>query len=150
MCGWVYDLVICKFRKSMVVHDTECPYWDQVSLNNTKQTNPFIHIKSILMFEMYWLHLSIREASLQTSSLQLWTAMIWHSLNRTVSLLTVTKSVSCLLLNYSILTTLMTSIVQEHLAWDHTPPFQLLHKPKCCITMKTMNWTVTTTNTDVQ
>ena len=28
------DLVICKFRKSW--HDTECPYWDQVSLNNPK------------------------------------------------------------------------------------------------------------------
>ena len=30
------DLVICNFRKSMVIHDTECPYWDQVSLNSTK------------------------------------------------------------------------------------------------------------------
>ena len=29
------DLVICKFWKSMVIHDTECRYWDQVSLNNT-------------------------------------------------------------------------------------------------------------------
>ena len=28
------DLVICKFRKSMVIHDTECPHWDQMSLNN--------------------------------------------------------------------------------------------------------------------
>ena len=31
------DLVICKFGKNMVIHDTECPYWDQVS-NNTNQT----------------------------------------------------------------------------------------------------------------
>ena len=23
----------------MVIHDTECPYWDQVSLNNTSQPN---------------------------------------------------------------------------------------------------------------
>ena len=30
------DLVICKFLKSIIIHDTECPYWDQVSLNNTK------------------------------------------------------------------------------------------------------------------
>ena len=36
VCGLMADLVICKSRKSMVVHDTECPYWDQVSLNNTK------------------------------------------------------------------------------------------------------------------
>ena len=26
--------------KSMVIHDTKCPYWDQVSLNNTNQTKP--------------------------------------------------------------------------------------------------------------
>ena len=26
-----------RFRKRMVIHDTECPYWDQVSLNNTNQ-----------------------------------------------------------------------------------------------------------------
>ena len=26
MCGLMSDLVICKFRKTMVIHDTECPY----------------------------------------------------------------------------------------------------------------------------
>ena len=31
---------ICKLKKSMIIHDTECPYWDQVSLNNTNQTKP--------------------------------------------------------------------------------------------------------------
>ena len=37
MCGLMSDLVICKFKKSMVIHDTECPFWDHVSLiNNTK------------------------------------------------------------------------------------------------------------------
>ena len=30
MCGLMSDLVICKFRKSMVMHNTECSYWDQV------------------------------------------------------------------------------------------------------------------------
>ena len=39
LCGVMSDLVICKFKKSMAVHDTECPYWDQVSLNNP---NPLI------------------------------------------------------------------------------------------------------------
>ena len=34
------NLLICKFRKSMVIHDTECPYWNQVLLNNTTQTKP--------------------------------------------------------------------------------------------------------------
>ena len=38
--GLMSDLVICKFRKSMGIHDTECPSWDQVSLNNTNQTKP--------------------------------------------------------------------------------------------------------------
>ena len=42
MSGLMSDLVICNFRKSMVMHDTECPYWDQVSLSNsyTKPTKP--------------------------------------------------------------------------------------------------------------
>ena len=40
MCDLTSDLVICKFRKSMVVHDSECPYWDQVSLNDTNPTQP--------------------------------------------------------------------------------------------------------------
>ena len=34
---WSADLHLLIF-KSMVIHDTECPYWDQVSLNNTNQT----------------------------------------------------------------------------------------------------------------
>ena len=45
---WSGDL-ICKFRKSMVLHDTECPYWDQVSLNNTNQTC-FCHIFKWIQF----------------------------------------------------------------------------------------------------
>ena len=40
MCGLMSNLVICKFRKSMVIHDTGCPYRDQVSLNNTTQNKP--------------------------------------------------------------------------------------------------------------
>ena len=32
---WSADLHV--LIKSMVIHDTECPYWDQVSLNNTNQ-----------------------------------------------------------------------------------------------------------------
>ena len=38
LCGLMSDLLVCKFIKCMVIHDTECPYWDQVSLNNTNQT----------------------------------------------------------------------------------------------------------------
>ena len=36
MCGLMFDLVFCNFRKSTVIHDTECPYLDQVSLSKTK------------------------------------------------------------------------------------------------------------------
>ena len=40
MCGLLSDLVICKIIwKRMVIHDTECAYWDQVSLNNANQTS---------------------------------------------------------------------------------------------------------------
>ena len=37
---WSADLHL--LIKSMVIHDTECPYWDQVSLNNTNQTKPYV------------------------------------------------------------------------------------------------------------
>ena len=47
MCGLTSDLAICKFRKGMVIHDTECPYWDQVSLNNT---NPTLAIRLCLFY----------------------------------------------------------------------------------------------------
>ena len=40
MCGLMSDLVICKFTNSMVIHGTECSYWDQLSLCNTNQTKP--------------------------------------------------------------------------------------------------------------
>ena len=40
MCGLMSDPVICKLRKSMVIHDTKCPCRDQVSLNNTNPTQP--------------------------------------------------------------------------------------------------------------
>ena len=36
MSGLMSDLGIYKFRKCMVIHDTEYPYWDQVSLIITK------------------------------------------------------------------------------------------------------------------
>ena len=35
MCALMSDLVVCKFRQSMIIQDTECPYWDQASLNST-------------------------------------------------------------------------------------------------------------------
>ena len=35
---WSADLHL--FIKNMVIHDIECPYWDQMSLNNTNQTKP--------------------------------------------------------------------------------------------------------------
>ena len=32
--------MIWKYRNSMVIHDTKCPHWDQMSLNNTNLTRP--------------------------------------------------------------------------------------------------------------
>ena len=40
MCGLMSDLLNWKFRKSMVTHETDCPHWAHVSLNNTSQTKP--------------------------------------------------------------------------------------------------------------
>ena len=44
--GLMPNLVICKHGKEYGIHDTECPYLDQVSLNNTKLQTPnhLIHI----------------------------------------------------------------------------------------------------------
>ena len=52
MCGLMSDMVICKFRKSMVIHDTECPYWDQVSLNNPNP-NPFCSWTAMTHLDVY-------------------------------------------------------------------------------------------------
>ena len=49
MCGLLSDLVICKFKKNMVLHDIECPHWNQVSLHNTN-TNPYSCSISVFLF----------------------------------------------------------------------------------------------------
>ena len=46
MCNLMSDLVICKFRKSMVIRVIECPQSDQVSLSNTNQTQYYIVLMS--------------------------------------------------------------------------------------------------------
>ena len=38
ICGQMLDLMICKL--SMVMHDTDCPYRDQVSLQKKIYNNP--------------------------------------------------------------------------------------------------------------
>ena len=60
MCGLVSYMVTCKFRKKVVIHDTECPYWDQVSLKNP---NPNLNPSSFqwecimhLIFAQHRLH----------------------------------------------------------------------------------------------
>ena len=63
MCGLMSDLVICKFRKSMVIHDIECSYWDQVSLNNTNPKPFWIYtwegiwfiVLHVLVCYVHWL-----------------------------------------------------------------------------------------------
>ena len=38
-CGLMSGLVICEHRKLLVIHNTKCPYWDQVSINNPRTPN---------------------------------------------------------------------------------------------------------------
>ena len=45
MSGLMSDLVICKFQKSMFIHDTKCPVW----YHRTTQTQPI----PILMIALY-------------------------------------------------------------------------------------------------
>ena len=59
MCGLMSDLVICKFKKSMVIHDTKCPYWDQVSLNNTIQSRAYDSCLSQAYSVIVWYMLAI-------------------------------------------------------------------------------------------
>ena len=76
MCGLMFDLVIWKFRKSMIIHDTECPYWDQVSLNNT-QTVEYKLCKNApiafftLLTEWYWFPLSVCPSVVRKRLLQI-------------------------------------------------------------------------------
>ena len=60
VCGLMSDLVIWKFRRIMVIHDTECPYWDHVSLNNTNQTICINYNKPVnLVIKLFSLKLHI-------------------------------------------------------------------------------------------
>ena len=52
---WSADLHL--LIKSMVIHDTECPYWDQVSLNNTNQPTNLICVRSRFT-SLFQLHLA--------------------------------------------------------------------------------------------
>ena len=76
MCGLVSDLGICKFWKSMVIHDAECPYWDQVSLNNTNQ--------SYNIYRYY--HLFLDSTSSNVACFGITTMMVADSINIPVTL----------------------------------------------------------------
>ena len=67
MCGlmsgpdvWSADLHL--LIKSMVIHDTECPYWDQVSLNNTNLGNLSVCMMSVWLcyFVLACTHISCK------------------------------------------------------------------------------------------
>ena len=51
MRGLMFNLVICKFRKSMVTYDTESFSCDQVPLDNTNQTLYHYH-HHLFLFEI--------------------------------------------------------------------------------------------------
>ena len=52
LCDLMSDLVICKFIQSMVIHDTECPYWDQVSYNTNPYMQSSVHFMCDLMSDL--------------------------------------------------------------------------------------------------
>ena len=58
----MFDLGICSIEESMVIYDTECPYWDQESLNNTKlKPNPVMGLPltldiSFIIHEFHYLY----------------------------------------------------------------------------------------------
>ena len=61
MCGLMSDLLILHLLiKSMVIHDTKCPFWDQVSLNNTNQTKPnfqkfnILRVNCFIVLVKFW------------------------------------------------------------------------------------------------
>ena len=56
ICGLLSDLVICKIIwKRMVIHDTECPYWNQVSLNNSLPSPPLIVLSNLFLMLPVWI-----------------------------------------------------------------------------------------------
>ena len=103
MLGLMSDMVTCKFRKSMVIHDTECPYWDQVSLNNTQHA----------MWKMSLHQPNMRDATTDTTDNSFWTpsehlwtrkalphfytqSKMWHENHISIDSLVVTVCISCL------------------------------------------------------
>ena len=60
----------------MVIHDTECPYWEQVSLNNTK--NPNLLHKEYYMLHVFAMLKVLRIASVQVGSNVLLACPIVH------------------------------------------------------------------------
>ena len=75
MCGLMSDLVICKFRKCVVIHDPERPYWDPVSLNNTNQ--PANHICFITFVSGQWVCKPYETNLSKTNILTFWLGMFW-------------------------------------------------------------------------
>ena len=45
--------MICKHRKKVLMHYTKCPYWDQVSLNNTKIKLNFLQ-HALIHYGSHW------------------------------------------------------------------------------------------------
>ena len=54
ICGMMSDLVICMVC-SMVLHDTECPYWDQVIKQQQAQTQPLPSDPKLQQLNCFWM-----------------------------------------------------------------------------------------------
>ena len=53
MYGLMSELVTCKFRKNMVIHDTKCPY-TETRCHYTTQTQPCAYLSSEIMSWRYY------------------------------------------------------------------------------------------------
>ena len=59
LCLWMLIWLFASIEKHMVIYDTECPYWDKESLNNTKS------ISSSFFMTITVMYLSLQHSSLK-------------------------------------------------------------------------------------
>ena len=96
MCDLMSDLVTWKFRKNMVMHDTERPYWDQVPWNNTKPCPPEWYIPSQTPQKVWIGHLQLPGwlpiAGSYVGSGDLWRVMMFMMSNTLIKSLKIPDS----------------------------------------------------------
>ena len=74
MYGLIFDLMFYNFRKNVVIRDTECPYWNQVSWSNTKpnQTKLYIATVTHLHWSLMWSRVHYVWKCMLVISVEIW------------------------------------------------------------------------------